>query len=335
MPSAPCELRWVTGVAVSLPTLVFGMADRPPLPESAVQLPPLGGEFRAAVAGFATGLGLSLDPAQMDAIEAHARLLLAWNQHINLTAIRDPDAVARLHVADSLSRRARSGRPSQPRDARPRPGERRWLPGAALAVTLPVGEVGLLDFGGQEGAVPGGGAREPSLAALGARAPRISAIRARSEQRAHARDDREAWDVVVVRAVGSLAEIVELGLPLLRVGGELLALEARRPGVATGPRRRDRERPPAHPFDWRTARCGRRRAARGAERPCPGADRQGPSVAESLSARPGAPSHQLKRRSALTRACPDRLGRDADPGPDGHPLEPLCPRFRPCRGRRG
>ena len=59
--------------------------------------------------------------------------------------------------------------------------------------------------------------------ALGPDAPRITAIRARSEDLAHAREGREAWDVVVVRAVGSLAEIVELGLPLLRVGGELIA----------------------------------------------------------------------------------------------------------------
>ena len=41
--------------------------------------------------------------AQRSAIDGHVRLLLAWNQSINLTAIRDPEAVAIGHVVDSLT----------------------------------------------------------------------------------------------------------------------------------------------------------------------------------------------------------------------------------------
>jgi 16S rRNA (guanine527-N7)-methyltransferase len=198
------------------------VADRPPLPESTAELAPLGGEFVAAVAGFAAALGLSLDPAQMDAIEAHARLLLAWNQHINLTAIRDPDAVARLHVADSLSAvpvlAARANPETRVLDL----GSGGGYPGLVLAATLPVGEVALLDSVAKKVRFLEVASRAVA-ATLGSRAPRVSAIRARSEEFAHAREGREAWDAVVVRAVGSFAEIVELGLPLLRVGGELVA----------------------------------------------------------------------------------------------------------------
>ena len=45
----------------------------------------------------------SWSSAQRSAIDGHVRLLLAWNQSINLTAIRDPEAVAIGHVVDSLS----------------------------------------------------------------------------------------------------------------------------------------------------------------------------------------------------------------------------------------
>ena len=38
-----------------------------------------------------------------DAIDGQVRLLLAWTQAINLTAIREPAAVALGHVVDSLA----------------------------------------------------------------------------------------------------------------------------------------------------------------------------------------------------------------------------------------
>ena len=45
----------------------------------------------------------------------------------------------------------------------------------------------------------------------------------RAEGLAQDEEHRSAWDVVTTRAVGSLAESAELGLPLLRIGGRLVA----------------------------------------------------------------------------------------------------------------
>ncbi len=72
-------------------------------------------------------LGLHLDPAVRDVVDGHARLLLAWTTAINLTAIRDPAGVARLHVLDSL---------------------------AAVPVLAPRGVTGILDLG-SGGGFPG------------------------------------------------------------------------------------------------------------------------------------------------------------------------------------
>jgi 16S rRNA (guanine527-N7)-methyltransferase len=53
--------------------------------------------------------------------------------------------------------------------------------------------------------------------------PVIEAIAERAEDVAEEPDGREAWDIVVSRAVGSLAEVLELSLPLTRVGGTVVA----------------------------------------------------------------------------------------------------------------
>jgi 16S rRNA (guanine527-N7)-methyltransferase len=53
--------------------------------------------------------------------------------------------------------------------------------------------------------------------------PIIAAIPERAEDLAEEPSDRAAWDVVTARAVGSLAEVLELALPLLREGGLVVA----------------------------------------------------------------------------------------------------------------
>ena len=109
-----------------------------------------------------TPSALTLDPAARAAIDGHVRLLLAWTEAINLTAIREPAAVATAHVVDSLTglggpararhrpvhrprigrrlsgapaRRGPAGRPCPaPRAGRPR--RRRFLSAVASATGL-------------------------------------------------------------------------------------------------------------------------------------------------------------------------------------------------------
>ncbi len=67
--------------------------DRPrePLPSRVDGLPALPPESLAVLEAGLRTLGLADLPAEARrAIEDHLRLLLAWNEAINLTAIRDP-----------------------------------------------------------------------------------------------------------------------------------------------------------------------------------------------------------------------------------------------------
>ena len=68
--------------------------ERGPLPTRVDDLPPLPPGYQATLEAGLAALRLTLPPATRAAIDGHVRLLLAWTAAINLTAIRDPVAVA-------------------------------------------------------------------------------------------------------------------------------------------------------------------------------------------------------------------------------------------------
>src|SRR4051812_24578372 len=77
-------------------------APRQPLPRTVAGLPPLAAEFDAIVDAGVAEIGLELTAPQRAAIDGHVRLLLAWNEHINLSGLRDATSIARGHVLDAL-----------------------------------------------------------------------------------------------------------------------------------------------------------------------------------------------------------------------------------------
>ena len=201
---------------------------RAPLPVDPDGLPPLGEVFDTALDEGLEALGVTLSPGARLAIEVQARLLVAWNTAINLTALRTPEAIARLHVVDSLSAlpalRETAGARRESGGTLLDLGSGGGYPGLPLAVALPVRHTALVDSIGKKARFleAAAGAATAAMRGAGETPPRIDAIRARAEELAAYPDHREAWDIVTARAVGSLAEVVELALPLLRLGGQLL-----------------------------------------------------------------------------------------------------------------
>ena len=189
-------------------------------------VPPLGGAFDEAVAEGLAVLGLADAAASSQAArrsyEAHARLLREWGGAINLTAIREPAQVARRHVCDSLSAvPALAGR-LWPGAALLDLGSGSGYPGLPLLAALPLSRLGLLDSVAKKArflAVAGAAVR----AALPERSVSVEAIAERAEDLAEDPGHREAWDIVTARAVGSLAEVIELAMPLTREGGWVVA----------------------------------------------------------------------------------------------------------------
>ena len=220
----------------------------------------MGDAFEAALDAGLAELGLTGGPADTPlarrTYEAHARLLRDWNAAINLTAIREADAIALRHVCDSLSAVACLSDVASPGSSLLDIGSGGGYPGLPLAAALPLGRLGLLDSVGKKARFLGVAAAAVSqiLATERDPTPSIEAFAERAEDLAEEPDQRGTWDIVVTRAVGSLAEVIELSLPLTREGGTMVAWkrEEERDGLGT-------ELPPGrfdHPRHGRRSACG-------------------------------------------------------------------------------
>lgn len=211
---------------------------RAELPTDPWVLAPMGEDFEAALAQGLHELGLAHGPAGSSraqrSYEAHARLLREWNAAINLTAIREPADIARRHVCDSLTAASWLTDRLRPGATLLDIGSGGGYPGLPLAAALPLARVGLLDSVGKKvrflataGAAvraalaDEGGGRDGSPMDIAI--PDIEAIGERAEDLAEEPEQRGAWDVVTARAVGSLAEVIELAMPLAREGGLAVA----------------------------------------------------------------------------------------------------------------
>lgn len=210
---------------VSQPHAPLAGRLRPVLPVSIEGLPELGAEYDAIVQATEERLHLELDDAARRAMAAHAKLLLAWNAAINLTAIRSAEGIAREHVADSLSAipLLRSLGVADPDllDLGSGPG----YPGLPLAVCLPAARVGLVESIGKKARFLEA-ATAVARAALGNGArpiPRLEVLARRAEELGAERAEAGRWDVVTARAVGALDRLLLLAHPFLREGGLLVA----------------------------------------------------------------------------------------------------------------
>jgi 16S rRNA (guanine527-N7)-methyltransferase len=175
--------------------------------------------------------GVELTVAQREAIEAHVRLLLAWNEHINLSGLRSADDIARGHVLDALiavpALRALTSR-GRGHDAAGVSlldmGSGGGFPGLPLAIALRARRAALVDSIAKKAAFLEAAAAVVTDALYdGAQPTDIVAFAERVEDLADKPDQREAWDLVVARAVGTIAEVAELGLPLARRYGSVVA----------------------------------------------------------------------------------------------------------------
>lgn len=164
-------------------------------------------------------LGLKLSAEQIECFARYQAELLVWNERFNLTAIAEPSDVQVKHFLDSLT----------VVKALPPPGKGRLsantlldvgsgagFPGVPLAIVRPALKVVLLEATEKKC-----GFMEHVIAELGLENVRVR--NGRAEDLAYLPGQRESYDVVVSRAVGSLATLAELCLPFARVGGRMIA----------------------------------------------------------------------------------------------------------------
>lgn len=157
-------------------------------------------------------LDIDLGPEQQQTLCAFGHAMVKQNEVMNLTAITQADAVAKLHLADSLTvLKAADLKGKTLIDV----GCGAGFPGVPLAIACPEAKVTLLDSLGKRMHW-----LETVLPALGVSATCITA-RAEESGSAH----REAYDFSTSRAVARLNILLELTAPFVKVGGAVLAMK--------------------------------------------------------------------------------------------------------------
>jgi 16S rRNA (guanine527-N7)-methyltransferase len=189
--------------------------SREPLPTHVRDTPPLPEAYAEALERGLADLHLAVSGPARAAIDGHARLLLAWTSAINLTAIREPAAVALGHVVDSLA--AVAVLRERTIDRFVDLGSGGGYPGLPLAAVLPANRTLLVEPVAKK-------ARFLTVAieATGV-ADTVEAAAVRAEALATDARHRGRWPAVTARAVGSLPELAELAFPLLAPDGILVA----------------------------------------------------------------------------------------------------------------
>ena len=159
-------------------------------------------------------LGRRLPPGWADATARYVDLLLAANRRMNLTRVIEPGAIARDHLLDALAALPLldASRARRVIDL----GSGGGVPAIPLALARPDVAWTLVDSAGKKADV-----LRDFAAQLGLR--RIVVVAERLETLGRDADHREAHDLATARACAPLAVLVELALPLVRVGGALMA----------------------------------------------------------------------------------------------------------------
>ena len=157
---------------------------------------------------------LSLPTDAAVPLMAFSARLLETNKVMNLTAITEPEDVARLHLLDCAALlNITDFRGKRVVDV----GTGAGFPGMPLRILEPDFDLTLLDSLGKRIAFLQRVCDEMGL-------QRVTCIHARAEE--FAAKHREQYDIATSRAVAALPVLCELTLPLVKVGGRFLAMKA-------------------------------------------------------------------------------------------------------------
>ena len=159
-------------------------------------------------------LGFHLTPSQLDQFERFLSEILEWNAKFNLTAIRDPESIRVKHFLDSLTVAIGTG--DLNRKTLADVGTGGGFPGIPLKIAFPELKLTLIDSIGKKLKFC-----ERVCALFGW--TDVVTLHARAEDAGRMAQLRERQDFAVARAVTRLPVLCEYLMPLVTVGGAMLA----------------------------------------------------------------------------------------------------------------
>ena len=162
------------------------------------------------------GLTSKIDPWAVQNLDCYCQMLLEKNQVMNLTAIREPEGVARLHMLDCAALLKFCDFEGKTLiDV----GTGAGFPGMVLKMLVPSLDVTLLDSLNKR--------LDWLLETCGLLSLQdIRTIHARAEEQSLVKGYRDSFDFATARAVADLRLLCELCLPYVKVGGTFLAMKS-------------------------------------------------------------------------------------------------------------
>ncbi|OPZ37401.1 MAG: Ribosomal RNA small subunit methyltransferase G [Tenericutes bacterium ADurb.BinA155] len=149
----------------------------------------------------------------MAKLRDYAHLLMKWNKKMNLTAIDQEDEIVEKHFYDCII-------PAKVFDFHDKTlvdlGTGAGFPGLLLSVLYPTLQVTLIDATAKKFEFLKDVKEQLNLT-------NVKFVVGRVEEQTAL---RETFDVCTARGFGSLSEIIEVGVPLLKVGGTLIAMKS-------------------------------------------------------------------------------------------------------------
>lgn len=171
----------------------------------------------STLAAYASSLfGISISDEHVRQFDRLTELLLRWNERMNLTAITDPAAIAIKHYLDALT----LAQVMPPVDGLELldVGAGAGFPGLPLAIVFPRLQVTLMDSTAKK-------LRFIDEVAEALELHNVSSRHARAEDAGQDKRHREAYDIVVARAVARMPVLAEYTLPLCKLDGQVIAMK--------------------------------------------------------------------------------------------------------------
>ncbi len=157
---------------------------------------------------------IHLNANQADSLTVYEQELLEWNGKFNLTAIRDTEGIRTKHFLDSMS--CALAWMDQPPRSLVDVGTGAGFPGLVLKILYPGMKLTLVESVRKKANFC---QHMVEKLALG----EVTVLSLRAEEVGQNPAHREKYDWAVARAVANLPVLAELLLPLVRVGGAILA----------------------------------------------------------------------------------------------------------------
>ncbi len=151
---------------------------------------------------------------QVMALVTYERELLDWNSKFNLTAIRDVESIRTKHFLDSFSCVLAWG--ANPPHRLVDVGTGAGFPGLPLKILYPQLKLTLVESVGKKAMFC-----EHIVRMIGLE--NVEVIKIRAEDIGQKPEHREKYDWAVARAVADMKVLAEYLLPLLKIGGTMLA----------------------------------------------------------------------------------------------------------------